>query len=169
MENWQDLYLELAQKASNEIAEISWVDLWHNQVNFLQEEHPFPTPALFISFRSKAVNDLGEKVQQLMLQIDFYLFYETFSDTFNGSFNQDEALDFIRILDKVNGIFHGTSGENYSSMRKTGFNPVDTGGAGNLYQVSFECLIHDESAVKFYEEGAFTGLEIEKNGDYQIQ
>ena len=105
MENWQNLYLELAQKLSadlddnelefynklNTIAEhdgkspIRWQDLWHNQVNFLEDELQFPTPAVFLSFRSKNVQDLGDKLQEMVLQIDCYLFYETFSNTFNGN------------------------------------------------------------------------------------
>ena len=76
MENWQNLYIELSEKLSadlddnelefynklNTIAEhdgkspIRWLDLWHNQVNFLEEELEFPTPAVFLSFRSGQVN-----------------------------------------------------------------------------------------------------------------
>lgn len=33
MENWQDLYKELAEKITDKMPEISWVDLWHNQVS----------------------------------------------------------------------------------------------------------------------------------------
>ena len=119
MENWQNLYLELAEKLStdlddnelefynklNTIAEhdgkspIRWLDLWHNQVNFLEDELQFPTPAVFLSFRSKNVQDLGDKLQEMVLQIDCYLFYETFSNSFQGSFNQEDALNFIGLLD----------------------------------------------------------------------
>lgn len=189
MENWRNLYLEMAEIISRDLTDeeqeaygelntlqgqelsspIRWVDLWHNQVNFLDEELEFPTPSVFLSFRTKQVDDLGEKVQQVVLQIDCYLFYETFSNTFTGSFNQEDALLFISMLDFINGRFHGTEGENYSSMRKVGFNPEDTGGAGNLYRITFECIIRDETAAKFVEDGSFTGLEIESNIDFQIQ
>lgn len=71
-QNWtKALYIELAEKITNAIAAIKWVDLWHNQVGFLEDEHPFPTPALFLSFRSNNIRDLSQKVQQVILQIDF--------------------------------------------------------------------------------------------------
>ena len=95
-QNWtKQLYVELAEKITNQISAIEWVDLWHNQVGFLENEHPFPTPAVFISIRSNSMDDLSQKVQQVNLQIDFYLYYETFADTFKGSFNQSGALGFL--------------------------------------------------------------------------
>ena len=36
-------------------------------------------------------------------------------------------------------------------MRRIAFAPVDTGTAGNLYQVTFECKLNDSSAMKYYE------------------
>lgn len=101
MENWQNLYTELAEIITQKIPEIRWVDLWHNQVNFLDEEREFPTPAVFISIRTRNVDDLGEKLQRLDLQLDCYLFYETFSDTFMGAYNQGSALEFIGLMDLI--------------------------------------------------------------------
>lgn len=189
MENWSNLYLELAKVLAADLTDeekevygilntldgyedkspIRWLDLWHNQVNFLSEEHEFPTPAVFFAFRTKQVDDLGEKIQQITLQVDCFVFYETFSDTYIGSFNQDSALQFILILDFVNGRLHGTGGENYNSMRKIGFNPEDTGGSGNLYKIVFECIIRDETAAKFLVEGKFSGLEITDEQQFHIE
>ncbi|QAR30650.1 hypothetical protein EQP59_04460 [Ornithobacterium rhinotracheale] len=61
MENWQDLYKELAEKITNKMPQISWVDLWHNQVSFLADEHRFNTPAVFIALRSGRIEDIGER------------------------------------------------------------------------------------------------------------
>lgn len=183
MESWSDLYLEMAEILAADLSEeeidkfeilntlqgfenktpVNWIDLWHNQVNFLSEELNFPTPSVFFSYRTKQVDDMGEKIQQITLQIDCFLFYETFADTFQGSFNQEDAMRFLKILDFINSRFHGSSGNNYNSMRKIGFNPEDTGGAGNLYKIVFECIIRDESATQNVQEGAFTGIEFESN------
>ena len=99
MEHWQDLYIELAERISEKLPEIQWIDLWHNQVGFLAEEHPFGTPAVFIGFRSAQINDIGELVQIVDLHVDFYLYYETFLDTFQGAYNQQGALEFTKSLD----------------------------------------------------------------------
>ena len=69
MEHWQDLYIELAERISEKLPEIRWIDLWHNQVGFLADEHPFGTPAVFIGFRSAQINDIGELVQIVDLQV----------------------------------------------------------------------------------------------------
>lgn len=181
MESWSNLYVEMAEAlAANLTAEetekygplntiegyeeqspIRWIDIWNNQVNFLSEELEFPAPAVFLSYRTTNIVDLTEKVQQITLQVDCFYFYESFSNSFHGSFNQEEAVRFLKVMDFINGRFHGTSGENYNSMRKIGFNPEDTGGTGNLYKIVFECIIRDESAASKTEEGAFTDIQYE--------
>ena len=168
MQNWTDFYKELANKIANELPEVKWIDLWHNQVNFLDTEHAFPTPAVFLAFRSSNIEDLGIKVQKVTLQVDVYLFYETFADTYKGSWNQDEALGFLEIFDGLFAALHGSSGENFSSMRRINFTPVDTGNSGNLYLQTFACELIDYSAQKAFEEGGFSDLEVERHNSFDL-
>ncbi|MBX7204164.1 MAG: hypothetical protein K1X81_01955 [Bacteroidia bacterium] len=151
MQNWKDLYLEIADKLA-EIEGIKWVDLWHNQITFLDDEHEFPTPAIFLAFRTIATEDAGQKLQTIRLQVEAYLYYETFADTYKDSVNQDSALAFLEHLNSIYAKLHATTGDNYSEMRRTGFNPVDTGGAGNLYLTMFECNLVDAAAFVEYEQ-----------------
>lgn len=164
MQNWKDLYVELANKLQNDIPELRWIDLWHNQVNFLEEEHPFPTPAVFLQFRIMSTEDHGEKVQAVQLQVDAYVYYETFADTYKGSFNQSSALDFLQFINDVYATLHGTGGDNYSAMRRIGFNPVDTGNAGNLYMISFECTLTDYAAMVDWQESSGNELDLQVGG-----
>lgn len=168
MQNWKSLYKELADKIADNVEAIKWVDLWNSQVYNLEGEHPFPAPAVFLAFRSNSVEDTGVKVQKVNLQVDVFLFYETFLDTFKGAYNQQTALDFLDSLDKINAILHGSEGENYSSMRRVSFSPVDTGGSGNLYSVTYNCILMDYSATPEYEEGSFGEMEIEPAGNQFI-
>lgn len=161
MQHWKDLYLELAQKI-NDNSQARWIDLWHNQINFLDDEHPFPTPSVFLGFRSNQIQDAGKKAQKINLQVDVYLYHETFSDTYEGSFNQAEALEFLDIFTEINQLLHGSGGTNYSNMRKTGFSAVDTGNSGNLYLVNYSCELIDYSAVKEWGEGGFADVEPQK-------
>lgn len=164
MQNWKDLYTELATELKTKVPAIRWIDIWHNQVNFLEEEHPFPTPAVFLSFRITNTNDMGQKVQGVRLQVDAFLFYETFADTYHESFNQGSALGFLDMLNEVYAVLHGSSGTNYSNMRRIGFAPVDTGGAGNLYQQSFECTLVDYAAMKEYVDSTIDEMSVEPGG-----
>lgn len=165
MENWTDLYVELSEKINEKMPEVLWVDLWHNQVNFLSAEHPFRTPAIFLRFRSLGTKDQGQKQQEVNLQVDFYLYFETYLDTFHGAYNQAGALDFLKTMESIHGHFHGTTGNNYSSMRRVGFNDEETGGAGNLYKITFTCIVQDASAVKYYEETENVKFEILKENE----
>lgn len=144
---YNELYKELANTIQEQIPEILWIDLWHNQVNFLEEEFPFRTPAIFLSFRTIGTQDLGQLAQQVNLQVDFYLFYETFNDTYHGGFNQDSALEFLTLKDKIHQYFHGSDGQFYTNMRRLGFAPEDTGGVGNLYRISFSAIVQDDGAM----------------------
>ena len=87
-------------------------------------------------------------VQDCNTQIDFYLFYETFSDTYQGSYNQDGALGFLDTLTRIHKLFHCQSGDNYNAMRRVDLNREESGGAGNLYRISFQAMITDESAMR---------------------
>tara|TARA_R100001369_G_scaffold88101_1_gene124183 strand:+ start:812 stop:1378 length:567 start_codon:yes stop_codon:yes gene_type:complete len=147
IQDFTELYKELCEKVTANIEEIAWQDLWHNQVNFLQDEHPFPTPALFYAIRIIDVDDLSEKAQDCNVQVDMYHYFETFADTYVGSYNQESALAFLQNCKKVYQLFHSTNGESYSGMRRIAFTPVDTGDAGNLYRQSFVCQLRDLSAM----------------------
>jgi len=147
MHYWTDLYLELANKIKDNSSQISWVDLWHEQVSYLTEELPFPTPSVFISFNLLSADDKGMNGQLCNTQVDFYLFYETFSDTYLGSVNQNSATNFLNQLTELHKLFHATSGTNYFEMRRVGMNREESGGAGNLYKISFQCVVDDMSAI----------------------
>ena len=181
MQNWKELYKELAGKikpvdeqgnpaVNNQgselgIPQVKWVDLWNSQIYNLDNEHPFPTPAIFMAFRGTGTKDMGLKVQEVDLQVDFFIFWETFLDTFKGAYNQTEALDYLDTIDQVNKLFHGSSGTNYSSMRRVSFSPVDTMGAGNLFNVTYSCKLIDYSAADEVQEGTFGDLDIEPQTD----
>lgn len=159
-QNWsKDMYLELAEKITAAIPVIKWVDLWRNQVGFMEEEHPFPAPAIFISFRSNGMDDLSQKVQKVNLQIDFYLFYETFADTFNKSYNQEKALEFLDTIDNLNKLLHASIGKNYTDMKRVGFAPEETANAGNLYRITYTCASMDYTAFVNSDEGNFNDVE----------
>ncbi len=157
----KELYKEIAEKIST-IDGIEWIDLWHNQVQFLEDEHPFPSPAVFLNIRSDSISDVSEKVQKVNFQIDVYLFYETFADTYKGAWNQDSALAFLDLLEQVHTLLHGSNGTHYAEMRRIGIVPVDTGTAQNLYMQTFTCSMLDYGASKVYEEQQVNDIEIER-------
>lgn len=148
MEAWTDLYNELAERIQNKIPEIEWIDLWHDQVGYLTEELPFPSPAVFIGFNTINIEDLAQLIQECDTQIDFYLFFETFSDTYMGSYNKSSAVNFLSLLTELHICFHGHSGVNHQTLRRIDMRREDSGGSGNLYRISFAGNVEDASAQK---------------------
>lgn len=164
MQNFKDLYTELATTLKTKIPGIKWIDLWHNQVNFLSEEHPFPSPAVFLNFRIMQADDTGLRVQKVKMQVDCFVYYETFADTYHESWNQASALEFLNLLNDIQATLHASNGVNYSGMRRIGMNPVDTGDAGNTYQISFECTLMDYAAQVQYDDDTIDEMELERGG-----
>lgn len=156
----KEVYKEICTKITENIPEVKWIDLWHNQVSFLDQEHQFPAPAVFLAFRIISVMDTGNKGQKLVIQVDMYLFYETFADTYNGSWNQDDALDFLDNIGNLHRVFHGSAGATYSNMRRIGMSSVDTGTAQNLYLQPFSCEVIDYGASKEYDTADIEDIEI---------
>jgi len=169
MQYWSDLYLELANKIKTNLTQIAWVDLWHEQISYLTTELPFPTPAVFIAFNMLDGVDKGLKGQICNTQIDLYLFYETFSDTYMSSVNQGSALDFLTQITELHKLFHGTSGDNYSEMRRVDMKREDSGDAGNLYRISFQCIVDDMSAMPVVVPQEVDEIDIERSPIEQTQ
>ncbi len=158
MEAWTDLYLEVAERIQTKLPDIVWIDLWHEQISYLTEELPFPAPAVFIGFSTNRCDDMGLLTQECDTQMDLYLFYETFSDTYAGSLNQDSALEFLRMLTKLHTCFHGVSGENFQTMRRVDQRREDSGDAGNLYRISFNFNIIDASAQAEFDKNEVSDI-----------
>ena len=132
------------------LPEIKHVDLWHDQVDYLSEEHPFPTPAVFFGFTTLNVSDNGELIQTTDLQVDIYVFYETFADTYSGAAMQNEAIEFLDLLLMVGLMFHGRSGEHFHQMRRSGTYRQESGGSGNLYRLQFQTNVCEFSALNLH-------------------
>lgn len=160
MQYWTEIYKEIAGRIKSRIPDIEWIDLWHEQVQYLTEELPFPTPAVFIGFSTLGVQDRGLLVQDLNVQVDMYLFYETFSDTYEGSYNQSGALTYLEKLTELHALFHGKKATTYSEMQRVDMQREDSGGAGNLYRISFACLVNDTSAANLFNEAENPDAEI---------
>lgn len=155
-EEEQDLYERMAA-----LPAIEYVDLWHDQVDYLSEEHPFPTPAVFFGFTTLNVADNGELMQTTDLQVDIYVFWETFADTYNDAVMKEEALMYLDLLLMVGLMFHGRSGEHFHQMRRSGTYRQESGGSGNLYRLQFQTNITEFSGLNLHTYVKDEGKEVE--------
>lgn len=147
-----EAYKEIALILTNEVTELKWVDMWHNQINFLEEEYAFPFPAVFLSFRAGDMDDIGNGDQNINTFIDVYLAFETLADTYQGAFNQQSALEFGDILQKIHQTLHTRQGDNFGALRRVSFTPLDTGTGIMLYRVTYFSILADCSVSEKREE-----------------
>lgn len=143
------------------LPDIQHVDLWHDQVDYLSEEHPFATPAVFFGFTTLNVADNGELMQTTDLQVDIYVYWETFSDTYKGAKMQEEALQYLDLLLMVGLMFHGRSGEHFHQMRRSGTYRQESGGSGNLYRLQFQTNVSEFSGLNLHNFVAMEERELE--------
>ena len=155
-----DEELELYERMAA-LPEIEHVDLWHDQVDYLSEEHPFATPALFFGFTTLNVADNGELMQTTDLQVDIYVYWETFADTYKGAKMQEEALQYLDLLLMVGLMFHGRSGEHFHQMRRSGTFRQESGGSGNLYRLQFQTNVNEFSGLNLHTFVAMDDKEVE--------
>ena len=116
LDDMEDLSPELASELAD-VPDVRYIDLWHEQIDNLEGEHLFPTPAVFIGFNTLDISDIGILAQDIDLQIDLYVFWETFSDTYNEAVMQEDALNYLNLLTVLGMMLHGKSGTHFGTLK----------------------------------------------------
>lgn len=77
------------------------IDLWNEQVEFIEQESPFDTPAVFIELRPMRWSTLGGNIQQCNADLRFHIVTRWEGSSANGSMFQKESLERFDILDSI--------------------------------------------------------------------
>lgn len=76
-------------------------DLWNEQVEFIEEEAPFETPAVFIEFRTIEWNDTMQNVQRGKIPVSLHVVTEWKGSECDGSIYQQNSLKRFAIVDGI--------------------------------------------------------------------
>ena len=97
-------------------------DLWNEQVDFIEDETPFETPAVFVEFQTINWGDTMQRVQRGTLPLRLHVVSEWKGASNDGSIYQDEALKRLDLLDGMaNHIFdwrYDKNGINVQRMQR---------------------------------------------------
>lgn len=74
-------------------------DLWNEQVEFIEDETPFETPAVFIEFQSINWNNTMQRVQRAQFPVRLHIVNEYMGSESDGSMYQEQALERLDIVD----------------------------------------------------------------------
>ena len=73
--------------------------LWNEQVDFVEDEEPFPTPAVFVEFRSINWSDTIQNIQRGTCPVRLHVVTEWKGSDSEGSLQQEDALKRLTIVD----------------------------------------------------------------------
>lgn len=90
---------ELKEENGNPV--IRHIDLWNEQVEFIEQEEPFDTPAVFIEFRPVQWRTLSGTVQQADVPFRLHVVTKWKGSARDGSMFQEESLARFDLLDKI--------------------------------------------------------------------
>lgn len=97
-------------------------DLWNEQVDFIEDETPFETPAVFVEFQTINWGDTMQRVQRGTLPLRLHVVTEWKGASNDGSIYQDEALKRLDLLDDMaNHLFdwrYDKNGVNVQRMQR---------------------------------------------------
>jgi hypothetical protein len=80
---------------------VKHIDIWNNQVAFIEEEQPFPTPAVFIEFQPINWRFQGGAVREAQVSIDLHVV----TDSRTGRWS--DVIEVFDLLDAINRQLHG--------------------------------------------------------------
>lgn len=92
---------EYTDKEGNQV--FKHFDLWNEQVDFIEDETPFDTPAIFIEFKRINWSDTMQNMQRGTLPIRLHVVTEWKGSTNDGSIYQDAALERLDLVDNMAG------------------------------------------------------------------
>lgn len=105
---------------------IRHIDLWNEQVEFIEQEDPFDTPAVFIEFRPVQWRTLGGTTQQADVPFRLHVVTKWKGSARDGSMFQEESLERFDLLDKIDAhlfnFFLSARNESVCMTRRTGSN-----------------------------------------------
>ncbi len=150
IQDWGEAYKELATLIRAKVPAIQHVDLYYGQEQFIGSDGnwmPFRAPAVFLEFRAAEVQDLGDQVQQLTMDIGVYLLHETVQDTDDRSLGQRRALEFVALLRQLHAALHGAQGDHFMPLGRTELSRAEAPPFCYFYRQTFRCVIIDNGAA----------------------
>ena len=113
---------ELKEENGNPV--IRHIDLWNEQVEFIEQEEPFDTPAVFIEFRPVQWRTMGGNAQQADVPFRLHVVTKWKGSAKDGSMFQEESLARFNLLDKIDAhlfnFFIKNGSDTVCMTRRTG-------------------------------------------------
>jgi len=91
----------------NEQPVIKHFDIWNNNIEYIDEEQPFNTPAVFVEFQPIEWRHMGGGMREAAVNIVLHVITQHNMPTASGLLPYSaEAFDFFELLTAINACLH---------------------------------------------------------------
>jgi hypothetical protein len=112
------VYKEITDHLEVQVPELIYIDKDRGQV---EKENVLliPKPAVLIGFMRFEWSDIGNGIKQGKGTIRVRVACENYAESYSGSIDQDKALEFFDLNEKVDAALEGFTGTKFSKLIKT--------------------------------------------------
>lgn len=114
------LYQKITDRLRRLVPEIKHYDLWNQNVEYLESEAVFDTPAVFVEFAPIRWATLSGSVQQAEVTFNLHVVTSAPAPTAIGSSYEEEALRVFDLLDKIAAALQGMCVSSCQGCMRTG-------------------------------------------------
>lgn len=129
----------------NALPSLKWVDRDTGQLQYLDQDI-VPTPAILIKFGRVDYKTTGNNTQQGLGTIRFTLIVENYADSFEGSVNQNKAIEYWELLEAMHKALQGTSGTAFTPLDRVAEPEEEVMGNLIVCYAEYATIITDNSA-----------------------
>lgn len=139
-------FLEITKHLKTKVPEIKYIDKYRGQLDNVRN-WVFPRPAVFLSYGRTDWNNisLGGQLGDAIIRVRIVV--ENYAEAYEGSINQEKALEFFDINEKVHLALQNLSGTYFKNLSRVV--DEDDEDHGNLIVTIFEysCKMVDNSSA----------------------
>jgi hypothetical protein len=108
----KNIYLAICEKLTelknnNGQNLIQHFDLWNNNVQFIEEEMPFNTPAVFVEFAPIQWKYYPNRTREAVIRLRLHVVTRKTAPTDTNSQYLNESLNFLDLLDNIQNLLSG--------------------------------------------------------------
>lgn len=111
------IFKEIATHLETEVPELIYIDKERGQLE-KENELLVPKPAVLIAFLRFEWSDIGNGVKEGKGSIQIRTAIENYAESYSGSIDQDAAISFFELNEKIDNALEGFSGDNFSALAK---------------------------------------------------
>lgn len=140
-----EVYKELAAriKELGNGETIKWVDLYNAQPEFLGERLAHDFPAVFIEFAQIDWTSMATPLQRGEAILRLHIVQWSVADTYQGSEQQNDALQRLQLLSTLHGQLQGWAGTYHTGLMRTATLSDTRHDAVTVDVMEYRCSIYE--------------------------